>query len=387
MALRATIIRLAESATIRPLTIQEASAALLPPIPLYRGILRAHRRLPIEMRYLGDEYVKAGWYSAARTTSAWTSRMRTNTYVAEFHRHQKITNPVHIIGFLHEWKIYLDTLPSNPGDEFKGRKLDPALLEKVSVVENNFDEALPWVLQNSIATDVTRTDWTIVRTDACHEGRLEAGPILARRLSRTNQKRVALLAYDTIAEAQWAPCIAVTHSLTSLSSPYAFIIMAAPSSASALRINPTSEPFNNLPAICTSLFEAKARKGYTFEQIGEKIGRDEVWVASAFYGQAKLTPKDIAALANVLEIQQDSLEAELGENWWPRRGGLGPMPPTDPVIYRLYEGVLVYGHAIKFGDGIQSMIDCKVTVDKKEDPKGDRVVLTFDGKFLKYSQW
>ena len=81
-----------------------------------------------------------------------------------------------------------------------------------------------------------------------------------------------------------------------------------------------------------------------------------------------MTPKDIAALSSVLEIQQDSLEAELGADWWPRRG-LGPMPPSDPVIYRLFEvrltsrtcnlrvsgtdqaviaqGVLVYGHAIK----------------------------------------
>ncbi|KAF7796022.1 hypothetical protein EIP86_007191 [Pleurotus ostreatoroseus] len=160
--------------------------------------------------------------------------------------------------------------------------------------------------------------------------------------------------------------------------------MAAPSAPSALRINPQSEPFNNLPSICAALFEAKARKGYTFEEIGKKIDRNEVWVASAFYGQAKLTPKDIAALANVLEIQQDSLEAELGGNWWPQRGGVSSMPPTDPVIYRLYEGVMVYGPAIKaiihekFGDGIQSMIDCQVTVDRKEDPKGDRVVLTFE---------
>jgi len=63
------------------------------------------------------------------------------------------------------------------------------------------------------------------------------------------------------------------------------------------------------------------------------------------------------------------------------------------VIYRLYEGVLVYGHAIKaiihekFGDGICSMIDCKVNVERKPDPKGDRVLLTFDGKFLPYAKW
>ncbi|THG95728.1 hypothetical protein EW026_g5980 [Hermanssonia centrifuga] len=168
--------------------------------------------------------------------------------------------------------------------------------------------------------------------------------------------------------------------------------MAAAGPSSTLRVNTAAEPFKDLPPMCAALFEAKARKGLTFEAIGKAIERDEVWIAAAFYGQAKLTPKDIASLSRVLELEQSLLEADLGANWWPRRG-LGPMPPNDPVLYRLFEGVLVYGHAIKaiihekFGDGIQSMIDCQVTVDKKEDPKGDRVVLTFDGKFLKYSQW
>jgi len=142
------------------------------------------------------------------------------------------------------------------------------------------------------------------------------------------------------------------------------------------------------------MFEAKARKGLTFEEIGKAIGRDEVWVASVFYAQAKPEPKDIEALTKVLDLQSSSLANELGEHWWPNRGALGPMPPTDPLLYRLYEGVMVYGHAIKAvihekfnGDGIMSLIDCKVTVDKKPDPKGDRVVLTFDGKFLSYSKW
>ncbi|KAI0090276.1 cyanate lyase C-terminal domain-containing protein [Irpex rosettiformis] len=158
------------------------------------------------------------------------------------------------------------------------------------------------------------------------------------------------------------------------------------------RVNPNAEPYSGLPSICAQLFEAKARKGLTFGDIGKALNRDEVWVAAVFYGQAKMEPQDIVNLAQTLDIQQDAISAELGPHWWPRRG-LGPMPPEDPVLYRLFEGVLVYGTAIKavihekFGDGIQSMIDCKVTVDKKEDPKGDRVLLTFDGKFLKYAQW
>ncbi|KAJ3490843.1 hypothetical protein NLI96_g1127 [Meripilus lineatus] len=166
--------------------------------------------------------------------------------------------------------------------------------------------------------------------------------------------------------------------------------------SSSLRLNATQETFRDLPPICAALFEAKARKGITFEAIGKAIGRDEVWVASAFYGQvciqifssylAKLEPEELLKLAGALDIDQGSLSAGLGNDWWPRRG-LGPMPPTDPVLYRLYEGVLVYGNAIKFGDGIMSMIDCEVHVDKKPSDKGDRVVLTFDGKFLPYKKW
>ncbi|KAI6025049.1 hypothetical protein PISMIDRAFT_673123 [Pisolithus microcarpus 441] len=154
----------------------------------------------------------------------------------------------------------------------------------------------------------------------------------------------------------------------------------------------SSKPYSDLPPISVALFEAKARKGLTFDEVAKAIGRDEVWVAAVFYGQAKLAPEEIEALARVLDIPVVNIQSNLGTHWWPNRG-LGPMPPTDPVLYRLYEGVLVYGHAIKaiihekFGDGIMSMIDCKVRVDKKPDPKGDRVVLTFDGKFLPYSKW
>jgi len=106
---RLTTTRLAESVTKVPLTLQQASASLLPPIPLYRSLLRAHRSLPEDMRSLGDDYVKS-----------------------EFRRHQKIDNPLHIMGFLSQWKMYLDELPSGPHQEFKGRKLDPTVLEKMS---------------------------------------------------------------------------------------------------------------------------------------------------------------------------------------------------------------------------------------------------------------
>ncbi|KAG7090009.1 hypothetical protein E1B28_011631 [Marasmius oreades] len=105
-----TLTLLAESITKTPLNLQEASATLLPPKPLYRRLLRAHRYLPREMRSLGDDYVKA-----------------------EFRRHRTVTNPVHIIGFLSQWKMYLQELPQGPaGETFRGKKLDQMQLEKMS---------------------------------------------------------------------------------------------------------------------------------------------------------------------------------------------------------------------------------------------------------------
>ncbi|KAG6844692.1 hypothetical protein H0H87_004667 [Tephrocybe sp. NHM501043] len=108
--MRHSVIRLAKSVSTKPLNLQEASATLFPPIPLYRRLLRAHRSLPKEMRSLGDDYVKA-----------------------EFRRHQEVTNPVHIIGFLSQWKVYLDQLPRGPdAKNFAGKRLDPTVFEKMS---------------------------------------------------------------------------------------------------------------------------------------------------------------------------------------------------------------------------------------------------------------
>ncbi|KAG1736523.1 ACN9-domain-containing protein [Suillus lakei] len=104
-----TFVRLAESATTKHLDLCQASVTLYPPIPLYRRLLRAHRRLPVEMRSLGDDYIKA-----------------------EFRRHREITNPVHIMGFLTQWKMYLDELPRDPSDSRSFKKLDPTVYEKMS---------------------------------------------------------------------------------------------------------------------------------------------------------------------------------------------------------------------------------------------------------------
>ncbi len=140
-----TLARLAENISKRPLNLREATAALLPPIPyaaisvdafhnlmffsLYRRILRAHRYLPVEMRSLGDDYVKAG----APACRVVTSRIFL-TRLSEFRRHRDVTNPGHVIGFLSQWKVYLDQIPIGPeAQHFRGKKLDPTIFEKVRV--------------------------------------------------------------------------------------------------------------------------------------------------------------------------------------------------------------------------------------------------------------
>ncbi|CAE6499577.1 unnamed protein product [Rhizoctonia solani] len=112
--------RLAQSVGTKPLNLRETSATLLPPTPyflvrLLRRLLRLHRSLPTEMRILGDDYVKAE--------------------DVEFRRHQKIDNPVHIIGFLSQWKMYLDQLEQQANsaggfERFTGRRMDPTVFEK-----------------------------------------------------------------------------------------------------------------------------------------------------------------------------------------------------------------------------------------------------------------
>ena len=120
------------------------------------------------------------------------------------------------------------------------------------------------------------------------------------------------------------------------------------------------------------------------------IGLDEVWVASLFYGQATASKEEAEKLAGLLSLDAETTAA-LQE--YPTKGSLEPVIPTDPLIYRFYEIMQVYGMPLKdviqehFGDGIMSAIDFTIDVDKVEDPKGDRVKIVMCGKFLPYKKW
>jgi len=141
--------------------------------------------------------------------------------------------------------------------------------------------------------------------------------------------------------------------------------------------------------VTEKLLAAKKRKGLSFADLEKTIGRDEVWIAALFYRQASASEAEAEKLVSVLELGKDIAESLTA---CPTKG-LGPVVPTDPLVYRFYEIMQVYGMPLKaviherFGDGIMSAIDFTLDVDKEEDPKGDRVRITMSGKFLPYKKW
>jgi cyanate lyase len=140
------------------------------------------------------------------------------------------------------------------------------------------------------------------------------------------------------------------------------------------------------------LLEAKKRKGMSFEQLAAAVGMAEVYVASVFYGENSATREIAQKLASVLDLSE-AVQTALVE--FPLKGNsLGARSiPTDPLLYRFYEILVVYGLSLKdviqekFGDGIMSAIDFTMDVQKQPDPKGDRVLITMSGKFLPYKRW
>jgi cyanate lyase len=145
----------------------------------------------------------------------------------------------------------------------------------------------------------------------------------------------------------------------------------------------------DLSAATKELLEAKRAMGLTFAELGKLIGHDEVWVAALMYGQARADEDEAKKIIAALDLGHDIADA-LTE--FPGKG-LGPVVPTDPLIYRFYEIMQVYGMPMKaviqekFGDGIMSAIDFTLHIDKEVDPKGDRVKVTMSGKFLPYKKF
>ena len=145
-----------------------------------------------------------------------------------------------------------------------------------------------------------------------------------------------------------------------------------------------------ISTITQKLLTAKQDKGMSFQDLGSVVGRDQVWVAALIFRQASASADEASKLVDALGLPQE-LVGELTQ--CPLKGSLEPVIPTDPLIYRLYEVMQVYGMPVKavthelFGDGIMSAIDFTLTVDREPDPQGDRVKITMSGKFLPYKKW
>ena len=145
-----------------------------------------------------------------------------------------------------------------------------------------------------------------------------------------------------------------------------------------------------LSATTQTLLEAKRARGLSFSDLERVLEHDEIWIAALFYGQASASPEEAAKLLQCLDLP---LEIAHELTRFPVKGALDSIVPTDPMLYRFYEILQVYGLPLKdviqekFGDGIMSAIDFTMHVEREENPNGARVQLTMNGKFLPYKKW
>jgi cyanate lyase len=149
----------------------------------------------------------------------------------------------------------------------------------------------------------------------------------------------------------------------------------------------------NRHEITEQIVIARLARGLSWQELADAVGRPVVWTTSALLGQQPIPTGLGKVLVEMLGLDESAVPVLAAP---PMRGGLPTSDasgvPTDPTIYRFHEALQVYGGALKellheqFGDGIMSAINFSVDLQKKPHPSGDRVVVTFDGKFLPY-QW
>lgn len=138
------------------------------------------------------------------------------------------------------------------------------------------------------------------------------------------------------------------------------------------------------------ILAAKLRKRLSWTQLAEVVGHSKEWSTAALLGQMTLTEAQAKAVGVALDLPEEAV-AQL--QVVPYKGSLPTAVPTDPLIYRFYELVSVYGTTFKeliheeFGDGIMSAIDFRMDLQREPDPAGDRVSITMSGKFLPYKTY
>ncbi|MDB5939451.1 MAG: cyanate lyase [Polaromonas sp.] len=142
--------------------------------------------------------------------------------------------------------------------------------------------------------------------------------------------------------------------------------------------------------VTEKIITAKVSQGITWESVAQAVGLSKEWVTAGCLGQMTFDMAQAAIVGDIFGLSEE-------ERKWlqvvPYKGSLPTAVPTDPLIYRWYEIVSVYGTTIKeliheeFGDGIMSAIDFSMDIVRQPDPKGDRVNVVLSGKFLPYKQY
>jgi cyanate lyase len=151
-----------------------------------------------------------------------------------------------------------------------------------------------------------------------------------------------------------------------------------------------TESFMSRLAVTEKIIATKVAKGLKWPDIAKQVGMSKEWVTAACLGQMQFSDAQASVVAKIFELTE-------AETRWlkvvPYKGSLPTAVPTDPLIYRFYELINVYGTTFKeliheeFGDGIMSAIDFKMDLQREPDPKGDRVHITMSGKFLPYKTY
>ena len=138
------------------------------------------------------------------------------------------------------------------------------------------------------------------------------------------------------------------------------------------------------------ILDAKHKKGLKWADIAQKVGQSKEWTTAALLGQMTLDKKQAATVGKLLGLPAEAVDQL---QVVPYKGSLPSAVPTDPLIYRFNELIMVYGITIKsliheeFGDGIMSAIDFSMDISRVPDPKGDRVKIVLNGKFLPYKTY
>jgi cyanate lyase len=157
-----------------------------------------------------------------------------------------------------------------------------------------------------------------------------------------------------------------------------------------------SAPAKNAPALMklqdvTDLIAfRRVTKDIKWGDVAKKVGQSKEWVTAACLGQMQMTAKQASVVGKMFDLPQAAVQLL---QTVPYKGSLPTAVPTDPLIYRWYEIVNVYGTTIKeliheeFGDGIMSAIDFSMDISREPDPKGDRVRVVLSGKFLPYKMF